>query len=47
MFFVNKLISTEKNASTMEGVRVTDSKENRMNTSIQRLNTTTRLALNK
>jgi hypothetical protein len=36
MFFVNKLISTEKITSTKEGVRVT---ENHLNTSIQRLNT--------
>jgi hypothetical protein len=34
-----ELISTEKIASTKEGLRVTDSKENHLNTSIQRLNT--------
>jgi hypothetical protein len=43
MFFVNKLISTEKIASAKEGVRVTDSKKNHLNTSIQRLYTWTRL----
>jgi hypothetical protein len=36
-FFVNKLISTDKIASAKEGVNVTDSTENHLNTCSQRL----------